>query len=379
MKTKDKRQKIKDKMKKILRVTSLLSGSILIFLVILLITVLINSPGKADPFLDKDGKKIPGSISVIETVKINGFYQSMIIRGSDSTKPVLLYLHGGPGDPEFPFVKQYNPGIEDMFLVCYWDQRGAGLSYSKNIPPETMNLSQFVDDAGKVSEYLIHKYNRKKIFLLGHSWGTMLGSFTINKFPEYYYAFISVGQVGDQVRSENISYNFVLSKAKELKDRKAIRALEKIGPPPYSDPKEAIDKMHIERKYVIKYGGAVKKGNLYQEALKPFALCKEYTFRDKINYLKGMKITKEYLWDVIMKTNLFKAIPSQQIPVYILQGISDHQTSFSVAKEYFDSLKAPLKRFYTFENSAHSPIFEEPDKFRSILKEILSEQQKDGK
>ena len=92
-----------------------------------------------------------------------------------------------------------------------------------------------------------------------------------------------------------------------------------------------------------------------------------------------MKITKEYLWDVIMKTNLFKAVPSQKIPVYILQGIYDHQTSYSVAKEYYDSLQAPLKRFYTFGNSAHSPIFEEPEKFRTILKEILIEQKKDGK
>ena len=361
-------------MKKILRILLIISGSILILMIILLVAILVNSPGKPIPFLDKYGKKIPASISVIETLKINGLNQRMIIRGSDSTRPVLLYLHGGPGDPEFPFVEQFNPGIEDLFLVCYWDQRGAGLSYSKDIPIETMNLSQFVDDAGKVSEYLLHRYNRKKIYLLGHSWGTMLGSFTINKYPGYYYAFISVGQVGDQVRSENQSYNFVLSKARELKDRKAISALLKIGPPPYPDPVEAIKKMLIERKYVIKYGGAVKKGNLYQKAIKPLIFCKEYTFMDKVNYLKGMKFSKDHLWDVIMKTNLIRALPLQTIPVYIIQGIYDHQTSFSVAKEYFDTLQAPSKRFYRFENSAHSPIFEEPEKFRSILKEILSEQ-----
>ena len=302
----------------------------------------------------------------------------MIIRGTDTTKPVLLYLHGGPGDPEFPFVHQFNPGIEDLFVVCYWDQRGAGLSYSKDIPPETMTLSQFVDDAGKVSEYLIHKFKRKRIYLLGHSWGTMLGSFTVNKYPEYYYAFISVGQVGDQERSEKISYDFVLARARELKDRKAIRTLEKIGTPPYSDPREAIDKMLIERKYVIRYGGAIKKGNFYQEAIEPIFFCREYTLRDKINYLKGMRFTKDFLWNVIMKTNLFKAIPSQQIPVYVLQGTSDYQTSYIIAKEYFDSLQAPVKKFCSFENSAHSPIFEEPEKFDMILKAILSEQQMNG-
>jgi len=366
-------------MKKILSLILYVFGCIVLLLIILLIFVLINSPGKSGPFLGQDGEKIPGSLSVIETVNINGFNQRMIIRGRDTSKPVLLYLHGGPGDPEFPFVHQFTSGIEDLFVVCYWDQRGAGLSYSNDIPVETMTLSQFVDDAGKVSEYLIHKFNRRKIFLLGHSWGTMLGSFTINKYPQYYYAFISVGQVGDQERAEKISYDFVLARARELKDEKATRNLEKIGPPPYSDPKEAIDKMFIERKYVIRYGGAVKKGNFYTEAIKPLLFCREYSLTDKINYLKGMKFSKDNLWGVIMKTNLFKAIPSQQIPVYILQGTSDYYTSYLVAKEYFDSLKAPMKKFFTFENSAHSPIFEEPEKFEMILKEILLQQQKDEK
>jgi pimeloyl-ACP methyl ester carboxylesterase len=95
---------------------------------------------------------------------------------------------------------------------------------------------------------------------------------------------------------------------------------------------------------------------------------------DKINYLRGMQFTKKYLWDVIMKTDLFKEIPSQEIPVYILQGTSDFQTSYVIAKEYYDSLKAPVKKFYSFKNSAHSPIFEEPEKFENILKEILSGQ-----
>jgi pimeloyl-ACP methyl ester carboxylesterase len=91
-----------------------------------------------------------------------------------------------------------------------------------------------------------------------------------------------------------------------------------------------------------------------------------------------MKFTRNYLWDAIMKTNLFKAIPSQQIPVYIMQGTSDYETSYVIAKEYFDSLQAPVKKFYSFENSAHSPIFEEPEKFDRILQEILLEQLKDG-
>jgi pimeloyl-ACP methyl ester carboxylesterase len=300
--------------------------------------------------------------------------QRIIIRGKDTTKPVLLYLHGGPGDPEFPFVHQFDPFIEDMFVVCYWDQRGAGLSYSENIPPETMTLDQFVDDAMKVTQYLSAKFHRRKIWLMGHSWGTMLGSFTVYRYPELYSGYISIGQVGDQSRAEKISYDYVLRKARELNDRKAIRKLEAIGSPPYNDPHEALDKMTIQRKYVVRYGGAVKKGNLYAEAIKPIVFCKEYTFSDKINYLRGMSFSKKYLWDVIMKTNLFRLIPEQKVPVYILQGKSDYETTYSVAKDYFDALKAPVKRFFPFDDSAHSPNFEEPGKFEMVLQEILSEQ-----
>ena len=197
-------------MKKILNASMLVIKSLVFLLLILFIFITIEGTGNSKPFLSPNGKKIPGSIAEVVTMNINGLNQKMIIRGRDSTKPVLLYLHGGPGDPEFPFVLKFNPEIENLFVVCYWDQRGAGLSYSKNIPPETMTLSQFVDDAGKVSEYLIHRFNREKIYLLGHSWGSMLGSFAANKFPGYYYALISVGQVADQKRSERISYNFVL-------------------------------------------------------------------------------------------------------------------------------------------------------------------------
>lgn len=338
------------------------------------VLLIIESPGKTRPFRTADGKVIDGSIAVIESVNINGIDQRMIIRGSDTSKPVLLYLHGGPGDPEFPFVHRFNPGIESLFVVCYWDQRGAGLSYSADIPPETMTLPQFVEDAGRVTEYLLHRFKRRKIYLLGHSWGTMLGSFTAQKFPDYYYAFISVGQVGNQEHAELLSYNFVLNRAKNLKDSKAVDALEKIGPPPYSNPQEELRRMTTERKYVIRYGGAVKNGNFYPRAAMTLALCNEYTLRDKINYLKGMNLTKSYLWNVVMKTNLFKTIPSQKIPVYILQGAYDYETTYSVAKEYYNNLTAPLKKFYTFENSAHSPIFEEPEKFEMIMKEIIAEQ-----
>jgi pimeloyl-ACP methyl ester carboxylesterase len=238
-------------MKKLFRIILLFTGGILTLAILLFILLLIQSPGKPRPFMNEKGQQEQGSITEIKTLNINGLDQRMIIRGRDTTKPVLLYLHGGPGSPEFPFVRQFNSGIEDIFVVCYWDQRGAGLSYSKDIPPSTMTLPQFVEDTKVVSEYLIRRFSRDKIYLLGHSWGTLLGSFTVKKYPEYYHAFISVGQVAQQEKSEVISYNFVLSKAKELKDGKAIKSLEGIGLPPYSGNDESVPGMEGQLKMVI--------------------------------------------------------------------------------------------------------------------------------
>jgi pimeloyl-ACP methyl ester carboxylesterase len=360
-------------MKKLMKIVLFSASSIIALLLLLLLILFIQSPGKPRPFIDKNGNRLPGTIASIETVRINGLDQKMIIRGRDTTKPVLLYLHGGPGSPEFPFVRQFNSGIEDLFVVCYWDQRGSGLSYSDNIAPETMTLSQFIEDTREVSKYLIKNFKRDKIFLLGHSWGTVLGSFTAQKYPEYFYCLISVGQVARQGQSELLSYNYVLSKAKDLNDRKAINSLEKIGPPPYSDPAKGIDNMIKERKYVTKYGGAIKYGNFYAEAVKALSSCREYSLMDKVNYIKGMRFTLNFFWDDIIKSDLFRDIPTQQIPVYIMQGTNDYQTAYSVAKEYFDTLKAPVKEFFTFDNSAHSPVFEEPEKFEEILKKIINE------
>ena len=359
-------------MKKVIKIISYVFGTIFILLLTLFLFLIIKSPGKARPFLNSKGVTETGSIAVIERVPVNGLDQGLIIRGRDTTKPVLLYLHGGPGSPEFPFVRQFNSKIEDLFVVCYWDQRGSGLSYSKDVPPGSMTLSQFVEDAAEVSRYLIRKFNREKIYLMGHSWGTLLGSFTINKYPELYYAFISVGQVAQQERSEIISYNFVMAKAVESGDKKAIVALKSIGPPPYSNPDLALSNLMIERRYVTKYGGAVKKGNFYMAAIKALINCSEYTFKEKINYIKGMKFTLKYFWGTVMDANLFLDIPTQKIPVYIMQGTSDYQTAYVVAKEYFDSLKAPVKEFFPFDNSAHSPIIEEPLKFEEILKRIVN-------
>lgn len=344
-------------------------GGLITLSLIGLLILHFKSPGKAEPFVDENGETISKSISTIERIELGGIDQYMIIGGIDSTKPVLLFLHGGPGSPELGFVKKFNPDLEHNFVVVHWEQRGSGKSYNKNIPIESMTIEQFISDTKELSEYLIKRFNQDKIYIMGHSWGSYLGIKTIEKYPEFYHCYFGIGQVADQYRSERISYEWAKKEAEKKEDKKAM---EKLGalefPEINASSKEWKMFLMAERSYVDKFGGGLFRDNINTlDKLLPIINAKEYILRDKVNFVIGSLFSLEHLWDDEITDNLFETIDSIQIPVYFLQGVYDYQTSYIVAKEFYDQLKAPEKQFITFENSAHCPIFDDPDRFNKIL------------
>ena len=132
------------------------------------------SPGTTEPFLNANGDRLPGSISQKLSVPINGVQQGMIIRGKHAANPVLLWVHGGPGMPDYPLTQQYPVDLEDLFTIVWWDQRGAALSYDRDIPPDTMTIEQFITDTLAVTDYLRDRFHQDRIYLLGHSWGSFI-------------------------------------------------------------------------------------------------------------------------------------------------------------------------------------------------------------
>ena len=183
---------------------------VVILFVILLAVIWFNSSGKLEHITDASGQEISAGISEKVYLDINGTKQGMFLRGEDKDKPVLLFLHGGPGSPELAMgykIEDKNARLEQEFVVCYWDQRGAGMSYSSDIDINTMTPEQFVEDAKEVTTYLQARFNQEKIYLLGHSWGSYLGIKTIEKYPELYHAFMGVGQVSDQTDRKSTRLN----------------------------------------------------------------------------------------------------------------------------------------------------------------------------
>jgi len=282
---------------------------------------------------------------------------------------VMLFLHGGPGSPEIAFMKESNTELEKDFVMVYWEQRGAGKSYSTDIPAESMNLSQMISDTRELSEILAKRFKHQKIYLMGHSWGSLLGILTAFKYPDLYHAYFGVGQVCLQYEGEKISYEWAKNQANKLNNADAIEALSAIS---FPDSTASLDKwkdfLMIERNWVNKLGGGITREMTGMWPVVKMVLnAKEYTFKEKINFMPASLYSLEKLWPDVINMNLSAEIDSMRVPVYILQGKYDYQTPYLLAKEFYDQLKAPRKEFFTFENSAHSPLMEEVDKFNTIV------------
>lgn len=357
-------------MKKLLKVILYILAGIISISIFLAAALWVMSPGETDPITDYSGKQIQGSITTIEKVKLGGVDQYMVIRGADSTKPVMLYLHGGPGSPEIAFLKETNTGLEEDFVMVYWEQRGACKSFNDEVSAESMNLSQLISDTRELSEILSKRFNKQKIYLMGHSWGSLLGILTAYKYPEFYHAYFGIGQVCFQYKGEKLSLDWARQMADNLNNKEAKEALASLEfPDSTADTEIWLKYLMVERNWVNRLGGGVtsEKSSMWP-VVKMVLNAREYTFRDKMNYMQGSLFSLKHLWPGVINKNLSLEIDSMRIPVYIFQGVTDYQTPYSVARDFYLQLKAPEKEFFTFDNSAHSPNMEEAEKFNKLVK-----------
>lgn len=337
--------------------------SCILFLVVVLLVI---SPGKVKPFLDENGKPLVGSISEKIHVNINGVEQGMFIRGKVATNPVLLYLHGGM--PDYFLTQKYPTGLEDYFTVVWWEQRGSGLSYSPGIPPGSMALEQMISDAREVTDYLRKRFGQVKIYLMGHSGGTFIGIRVAALFPEMYHAYIGVSQMSDQLKSERLAYEYMLKQYQKNGNAKMVQKLEE-APVTDGTPAKYLQ-LRDKAMHQLGVGTTREMSSVITGIFLPSLTCREYTLGEKINMWRGKSNSGvSSLWGGMLKTNLIDKVSELDIPVYFFEGAYDYTVSYTLAKEYFEKLQAPIKGFYTFERSAHSPLFEEPEKMQLILRE----------
>lgn len=317
--------------------------------------------------VNEEGQKIRDSIASLDTIEIGGQKQFILIRGNSVKNPVLLFLHGGPGSPETGLVRKYHQSLEKHFTIALWEQRGAGKSFPFTESKETMTLEQFVQDTHEVTQYLKVRFQQNKIFIIGHSWGSYLALKVASNYPEDYHAVVSAGLLVNTVKNEEISYSWALRKAQENKNDDIVNVLEEIGPPVNGYYKSGKEGLFKEREIVMELGGATYKKFNKMKILNDIIFPDEYNLIDSVRYIRGINFSMDAFFPIYHQVNLSKEVPEIKIPLFIFTGRYDYQTPAEIALEYFNNVRAPKKKWVWFEQSAHSQIYEESEKYIDLM------------
>lgn len=305
-------------------------------------------------------------IDSVEKIVIGGIEQVVSLRSENIDNPIILFLHGGPGTAQIAFSRKSQKELEKSFIVVNWDQRGAGRSYSASLKKEDLNIERFVLDTEELTINLLERFNQKKIFLVGHSWGSIIGLKFSSRRPDLIESYIGIAQVVDMKRGEEISYKFTLEESIRRNNKKAITQLKKIGEPPY----KKINDGGIQRKWLSKFNGATYKGSLLGIIFKNISL-KDVKFLKIIDFIKGAIFSLNCLEDEQNKVNFLEDILEINVPVYFCCGRRDYNVPFELVEEYYEKLSAPHKEIVWFEKSAHVPNLEERDKFCKFCLSLL--------
>lgn len=350
-------------------------GGRMIFLLImtaLLLIILAASQWEAHtpPILGEDGNPLPNSIASLEKVRLGGVDQWLIIRGQDINKPVLLFLSGGPGASEAARVLRFNQDLEKHFVVVIWEQRGCGKSYPSINPKSELTVEQYTLDLIELANMLRERFNEEKIYLVGHSWGTIIGVRAAQAQPDLFYAYIGTSQMVDVLETDQLIYDMIMEHSRAAGDVAFAQTLEKQGKPPYfgKSPIQPYSTL-FGREYAV-YEHPNIKDEVYRrdgDILLLMLKQPEYGWLDRIYYLLGLMNTFNVVYPQLQDMDLRSDATHLDLPVYMILGRHDMNNPSQIPEEYFNLLEAPGKRLFFFEDSGHGMIWEEAGLYHDIM------------
>lgn len=316
-------------------------------------------------FLDSQGRVVSGSIAEERRVELGGVEQYVLIRGRDRTAPLLVYVHGGPGASETPFLRAHNWDLENDFVAVYWDQRGAGKSYDSALDPATLNIARMTADLSELIDLLLAEFEQDEVLLVAHSWGTILGLEHVAKRSETVAAYIAVSQIVNELESDAEGYAWAVSAAKAAGDAEALADLEALGPPPYS-----VDEFMTQRELLVSLGGVFVAPQSNLQVVKTVLGTSEAAWPDLISFFRGNVLSVTALWPEHKRYDARERHALLEVPVFFMVGRHDRVISPRLSAEFLASVEAPDKTILWFEHSAHMLPFEEPERFGEEVRRI---------
>jgi proline iminopeptidase len=325
-------------------------------------------------FRDVDRIRTEDAVHKDEFVEIGGIKQWVSVRGRHADAPILLFIHGGPGFTSLPSSYYYMRDWREYFTVVQWDQRGAGKTYMATDPQAvrpTMTIDRMVADAEELVTYLRKTYGRRKIVLVGFSWGSVVGVKLAQKHPDWFHAYVGTGQFTAFQASEAMGYDATLTAARKDGNTEAIADLERIAPfPDTVHPERNVQNLGTERRWLAHYGGYYWRNNVGHEGeLNP--LSPDYSDDELAARDKAQGFSLQALWTELSAVDLRKD-STFKLPVVFIQGRHDTGTSAILLGRYFATVKAPKKKLIWFEDSAHMAYQEEPGRFLvTLVRDVL--------
>jgi pimeloyl-ACP methyl ester carboxylesterase len=344
-----------------------------IFLVVALLAAIVFGSqwtAHTPPILGADGKPLPNSIASLEKIKLGGVDQWLIIRGYDVNKPVLLFLSGGPGASEAARVLRFNSELEKHFVVVIWEQRGCGKSYPSINPKGDLTIDQYTSDIIELTAILRERFDEEKIYLVGHSWGTIIGLRAAQQRPDLFHAYVGTAQMVDVLETDQIIYQMVMEHSRKTGDSQFVRTLEVQGPPPYfgKSPIQPYSTL-FGREYAIYEAPNIKDPEYRRDGDILLLMLKqpEYGWLDRIYYLLGLMNTFNVVYPQLQDMDFRLDAARLDLPVYLILGRNDMNNPYQIPEDYFNLLEAPSKRRYFFEDSGHGMIWEEAKLYHDIM------------
>jgi proline iminopeptidase len=318
------------------------------------------------PFTDAAGRVLPESIASMEMLAIGGVRQSVWFRGRDRRAPALILLHGGPGASQSALFRHFNAALEDHFLVVYWEQRGAGRSYHRGVRRESMSIARMERDLDELVNLVRTRFGSERIVLLGHSWGTILGTRYAHRYPEKVALYVGVGQITDFAERERVSLDWALNQAETRGDERAAVKLRAIAPA----PKSVSEELELGR-WVERLGGSLRGGLTTRALIRAALSTDETSLVDLWKFGAGNRFSLNALRPEYSHVDLTH-VREFAVPILFVLGRHDWHVPSVLGATYFETITAPCKRLVWFEESAHNPPFEQPAEFlRVMIEEVL--------
>ena len=359
--------------RRIMLISLLVIIIIINFALILLLIWAIMSPGTI--------RKYKGNYSLSEkkVITINGEKNGFFINSRDTNNPVLLLVSSGPGTDDYFLTEKYkNMRIEEHFTIVYWDYRGMGIAYNKNIDKNNITMDNLVNDTHEVTKYLKERFNKDKIYIMGFSGGTKIALNTVNKYPSDYYAYIGMAQVvTNSYENDTLMYNFMKEVFTKKNKTAKLKELENTVTHLDND----FVKCNNWGKFVMLVhdagGGTILNKSEKNSITLPIIFSKCYTIKEKFDYIKGLNLYKKVELES-KEYDYRESILKLDVPAYFISGEYDYNCPWPLVEDYSNKLDAPKKGFYKIANSAHSPLWENYTETIDALLKIKEETINEG-